>query len=191
MPGLRSPPRSGREGHRPAAPERPPAACASARSGIEGAARAAGLRRIGAEMHAGVRTFRSASVPPGTATPRAMSSSPLSIGALRGTRLLFCGGKGGVGKTTVAAAIALRLARDSPGQRVLLLSTDPAHSLGTCLRPRSRMRHGPWRALRPTFPCASSIRRRRWQRGLRLEASLQALAEALGRAEMGTMAGRG
>jgi len=44
--------------------------------------------------------------------------------------LLFFGGKGGVGKTTVAAAAALRLARADPNRRVLLLSTDPAHSLG-------------------------------------------------------------
>jgi arsenite-transporting ATPase len=43
--------------------------------------------------------------------------------------LLFFGGKGGVGKTTVAAAAALRLAQADPDRRVLLLSTDPAHSL--------------------------------------------------------------
>jgi arsenite-transporting ATPase len=44
-----------------------------------------------------------------------------------GARWLLLGGKGGVGKSTCAAAVALRLAED---QRVLLLSTDPAHSLG-------------------------------------------------------------
>lgn len=43
--------------------------------------------------------------------------------------LLFVGGKGGVGKTTVAAAVALRLAGADSRRRVLLLSTDPAHSL--------------------------------------------------------------
>lgn len=43
-------------------------------------------------------------------------------------RVLFVGGKGGVGKTTCAAAIALSQAR--AGRRVLLVSTDPAHSLG-------------------------------------------------------------
>jgi arsenite-transporting ATPase len=42
-------------------------------------------------------------------------------------RWLLFGGKGGVGKTTCAAAAALDLARD---RRVLLVSTDPAHSLG-------------------------------------------------------------
>jgi arsenite/tail-anchored protein-transporting ATPase len=47
-----------------------------------------------------------------------------------GASLLFFGGKGGVGKTTVAAAVALRLAGADKGRRVLLLSTDPAHSLG-------------------------------------------------------------
>ena len=49
-----------------------------------------------------------------------------------GTRLLFFGGKGGVGKTTAAATAGLALAER--GQRVLLLSTDPAHSLGDALR---------------------------------------------------------
>jgi arsenite-transporting ATPase len=43
-------------------------------------------------------------------------------------RILFVGGKGGVGKTTTASALAVALA-DS-GQRCLLVSTDPAHSLG-------------------------------------------------------------
>jgi arsenite-transporting ATPase len=51
-----------------------------------------------------------------------------------GLRLLFFGGKGGVGKSTAAAAAALRSA--AQGRRVLLLSTDPAHSLGDVLRER-------------------------------------------------------
>lgn len=46
------------------------------------------------------------------------------------TRLLFVGGKGGVGKTTVAATIALQAAHAEPRREVLLMSTDPAHSLG-------------------------------------------------------------
>jgi arsenite/tail-anchored protein-transporting ATPase len=41
-------------------------------------------------------------------------------------RTLFFGGKGGVGKTTCAAALALAASRG--GRRVLLVSTDPAHS---------------------------------------------------------------
>ncbi|NLT26940.1 MAG: ArsA family ATPase [Microbacteriaceae bacterium] len=43
-------------------------------------------------------------------------------------RVLFLGGKGGVGKTTTASAIALDQSR--AGRRVLLVSTDPAHNLG-------------------------------------------------------------
>ena len=42
--------------------------------------------------------------------------------------LVFVGGKGGVGKTTIAAAAAL--AGADSGRRCLLVSTDPAHSLG-------------------------------------------------------------
>jgi arsenite/tail-anchored protein-transporting ATPase len=42
-------------------------------------------------------------------------------------KLIMVGGKGGVGKTTCASAIALRIARD--GRRVLLLSSDPTPSL--------------------------------------------------------------
>jgi arsenite-transporting ATPase len=42
--------------------------------------------------------------------------------------MLF-GGKGGVGKTTSAAAYALDLCRSAASPRVLLISTDPAHSL--------------------------------------------------------------
>ena len=45
-------------------------------------------------------------------------------------RWILFGGKGGVGKSTCAAAAALRLASLAEGKRVLLLSTDPAHSLG-------------------------------------------------------------
>jgi len=46
--------------------------------------------------------------------------------ALIEKKVLFFGGKGGVGKTTSAAAMALAASR--AGKRVLLVSTDPAHS---------------------------------------------------------------
>ena len=46
-------------------------------------------------------------------------------------RILFFGGKGGVGKTTCATAFAL-LASEA-GRRTLLVSTDPAHSTGDIL----------------------------------------------------------
>src|SRR3989442_9026705 len=42
-------------------------------------------------------------------------------------RILLFTGKGGVGKTTVAAATAVRAA--AAGRRTLVMSTDPAHSL--------------------------------------------------------------
>jgi arsenite-transporting ATPase len=55
-------------------------------------------------------------------------------------RVVFFGGKGGVGKTTCAAAFALAASRS--GRRTLLASTDPAHStsdvFGTPLGPTER-----------------------------------------------------
>ena len=47
------------------------------------------------------------------------------------SRILLFTGKGGVGKTTCAAATALACARR--GQRTLVMSTDPAHSLADAL----------------------------------------------------------
>jgi arsenite-transporting ATPase len=49
----------------------------------------------------------------------------------RTTRVLLFTGKGGVGKTTCAAATALRAAE--LGKRTLVLSSDPAHSLADAL----------------------------------------------------------
>jgi arsenite-transporting ATPase len=49
-------------------------------------------------------------------------------------RFLLFAGKGGVGKTTLSCATAVRLARDFPEKRILLFSTDPAHSLSACLQ---------------------------------------------------------
>jgi arsenite/tail-anchored protein-transporting ATPase len=46
-------------------------------------------------------------------------------------RLIFFGGKGGVGKTTLAAAFATLLA--GRGEKTLLVSTDPAHSTSDVL----------------------------------------------------------
>jgi arsenite-transporting ATPase len=47
-----------------------------------------------------------------------------------GRQLLLVGGKGGVGKTTVAAAIAWHLAEQHRDRQIRVISIDPAHSLG-------------------------------------------------------------
>ena len=49
------------------------------------------------------------------------------------TTMLIFAGKGGVGKSTLACATAVRLAQETPGREILLCSTDPAHSLTACL----------------------------------------------------------
>jgi arsenite-transporting ATPase len=49
-------------------------------------------------------------------------------------RFILFAGKGGVGKTTLSCVTAVRLARDFPDKRILLFSTDPAHSLSACLQ---------------------------------------------------------
>ena len=47
---------------------------------------------------------------------------------LAGRSIPFVGGKGGVGKRAAAGALAVSMAE--AGERILLVSTDPAHSLG-------------------------------------------------------------
>ena len=48
-------------------------------------------------------------------------------------KFIIFGGKGGVGKTSLAAATAVRMAALGPGRKILVFSTDPAHSLGDSL----------------------------------------------------------
>jgi arsenite/tail-anchored protein-transporting ATPase len=57
-----------------------------------------------------------------------MQPAGAPAGGASPTRVLLFTGKGGVGKTTAAAATAVRCAE--AGLRTLALSTDPAHSLG-------------------------------------------------------------
>ena len=55
-----------------------------------------------------------------------MESASGALDGLTSRRLILFGGKGGVGKTTVAAAAALRFARS---RRTILFTTDPASNL--------------------------------------------------------------
>jgi len=50
----------------------------------------------------------------------------------RDLKLILVGGKGGVGKTSIASATALRMAKMYPKKRILVFSTDPAHALSDC-----------------------------------------------------------
>jgi len=49
--------------------------------------------------------------------------------SLQGHSFIIFGGKGGVGKSVIAAASAVHLARTNPTKKVLIFSTDPAQSL--------------------------------------------------------------
>ena len=60
----------------------------------------------------------------GTSMPRFFEAHP-------SMKYVFFGGKGGVGKTTMAGASAVWLAQQ--GRRTLLASTNPVHSLSGCL----------------------------------------------------------
>src|SRR3979490_684367 len=55
-------------------------------------------------------------------------------------RILLFSGKGGVGKTSLAAAPGLELAR--LGYRTLIMSVDPAHSLADSFDLESNLFHG-------------------------------------------------
>ena len=106
---------------------------------------------------------------------------PESLEALRGASLLFFGGKGGVGKTTAAAAAALRLARADASRKVLLLSTDPAHSLADVFKSAigdtaREIRGGPRNLLVRELDAAAALAERR----AHLESALDEIASAVG-----------
>jgi arsenite-transporting ATPase len=65
------------------------------------------------------------------------STKPTLPSHLSSSRYFFFGGKGGVGKTTAATATALLLLKlAKPNEKILLFSTDPAHSLSDSLGTR-------------------------------------------------------
>ena len=77
-------------------------------------------------------------VPPGTVEtrPSTVQAGPSNVASdgllLPSSHLVLVGGKGGVGKTVVAAATARKLASQLPEKRILVFSTGAAHSLSDC-----------------------------------------------------------
>jgi arsenite/tail-anchored protein-transporting ATPase len=59
--------------------------------------------------------------------PAVVRDEPLDLPP--SVNLIFTAGKGGVGKTTTAGAIALKLLAGHPAARAMILSIDPAHGL--------------------------------------------------------------
>lgn len=68
-----------------------------------------------------------------TAPQKAHQKVPPMIPGKVPAVLVMFGGKGGVGKTTCAAAAGIVTAHAQPERRVMLISTDPAHSLADAL----------------------------------------------------------
>jgi arsenite/tail-anchored protein-transporting ATPase len=100
-----------------------------------------GAREWGARMTDDIPAHDSPNAPDAAEAPAFRDAvRPLDASRARGITLLaplsaltIVGGKGGVGKTTVACALALTAAGPSAEARVLLVSTDPAPSLADAL----------------------------------------------------------
>ncbi len=94
------------------------------------------MKKFAKEVASGKETkalqFSAAEGPP--ALVRAPSMPPIAAPPLPPTRFIFFVGSGGVGKSSCAAAAAVTLTeKEGP---VLLISTDPAHSLSDVLQSR-------------------------------------------------------
>ena len=64
---------------------------------------------------------------------RGIGHLALPFVSLEQAQIILVGGKGGVGKTTLSCSTALNIRSKNPAKKVLLISTDPAHSLSDCL----------------------------------------------------------
>jgi arsenite/tail-anchored protein-transporting ATPase len=85
--------------------------------------------RPSSRFAAATSTVCSASVSAATESPTTSAFTELAAGKER--KYVMISGKGGVGKTSLAASLAVRFAEQ--GHTTLVVSTDPAHSLGDSL----------------------------------------------------------
>lgn len=84
------------------------------------------LRKIGKLIWADEMKPRITRINPNSKSVSSAAKPSVPVAA---RKIIIFGGKGGVGKTTAAAAFALALAQANRKQKVLIFSTDPAHSL--------------------------------------------------------------
>ena len=103
------------------------------------------LRRIAAQLESGaaLAAFSGSSEGPrqrfggvhvlSDTVPLETLSAVQDLAASPTLKLLLFGGKGGVGKTTCATAAAIDIAARQPERRIVLISTDPAHSVADVL----------------------------------------------------------
>ena len=67
-------------------------------------------------------------------TPPAVQGSHACLSLNPDLEFILFGGKGGVGKTSLTSAAGLHLAQRYPEKKILVFSTDPAHSLSDSLK---------------------------------------------------------
>lgn len=79
-----------------------------------------------------------------------MASAFTQLSAGTGRKYIMVSGKGGVGKTSLAASLAVRFAEE--GHTTLVVSTDPAHSLSDSLAQVGGALFASWMA--PVCGCA-------------------------------------
>jgi len=87
-----------------------------------------------AQVLFGEKTYEYKTIDPPPIPPENQKTAPTQISALleKDRQFIIFGGKGGVGKTSSACATALTVAKRNPEKKVLIFSTDPAHSLSDC-----------------------------------------------------------
>jgi len=139
------------------------------------------LKKLGNDWAQGQESksleFAAAEGPP--ALVRAPSMPPIAAPPLHPTRLIFFVGPGGAGKSSCAAAAAVTLTeKEGP---VLLISTDPGHSLSEILQSRLTDTETQVRGTKGLY--ARELDARGWFNGLRrqLKEKAEALFDAQGR----------
>lgn len=87
-----------------------------------------------AQVLFGEKKYGCKSIPAPSILPESQIASRTQISDLleKNLQVILFGGKGGVGKTSLACTTALRIAEENPDKKLLVFSTNPAHALSDC-----------------------------------------------------------